>query len=182
MASFPARASELSRDQFPRRSPPGSPFRRWSRSIPPRPCPESRRQHRSRAIPNMLPIKVFFERIADLHRRPVFSRFFRQLTRSKRGAGQTIAPRFRAHVKDRVTDPTGCATSQLFVSQNAEAKNVHQWIAFKAFVEINFTADGRDADAIPVVRNPRNDTGEEPPVGGDLFLRIQLAGRRSAEP
>ena len=68
------------------------------------------------------------------------------------------------------------------MSQNAEAKNVHQWIPFEAFVEINFATDGRDADAIAIVCNPRDDAGEEAPVGGDLRLRAQLVGRRSAEP
>src|SRR5207247_7927690 len=97
-------------------------------------------------------------------------------------ARHTIAPCLRADVKRRVTDSASSATSQLFVSQNAEAKDVHQRIPFKAFVEINFAADRRDADAIAIVRNARDNTGKEPPVSGDLCLRVRLVGRRAAEP
>ena len=54
------------------------------------------------------------------------------------------------------------------MTQDAEAKNVHQRIALKAFIEINLATDGRDADAVSVMRDAGDDAGEEPPVGGDL--------------
>src|SRR5207302_7643464 len=50
----------------------------------------------------------------------------------------------------------------------------------EAFVEINFTADGRDADAIAIVCNSRDDAGEEPPVGCDSGSSIFCGGRRVA--
>ena len=47
----------------------------------------------------------------------------------------------------------------------------------KTFVEINFATDGRDANAIAVMGNSRNNTGEEPPILGNLFFP---SGRRVA--
>src|SRR6202040_800950 len=66
----------------------------------------------------------------------------------------------------RVTNAAGRAARQLIVPEHSQAKNVYQGIAFKAFVEINFTADGRNADAISIMRDSGNNPGEEPPVGG----------------
>ena len=52
--------------------------------------------------------------------------------------------------------------------QNAEAKNVNERIALEAFVEINFAADGRDADAIAVVRDAADNAGEQTPIVVDF--------------
>ena len=108
--------------------------------------------------------QLFFERIAHLHGWPIFARFFRQLARSKSGAGQTIASRFRADVKDRIADAARGAACELFVPQDAKTKNIYERIAFETFVEINLAADRRDADAIAVMRDPGNDAGEQAAV------------------
>src|SRR5207248_10335398 len=99
-------------------------------------------------------------RLASLHGRPILARLFRQFTRGKGGARQTIASRLRADVKHRITDTPRRAASQLFVSQNSQAKNIYQWIALEAFIEINLAADGGNADAIAIVRNAGDHTGE----------------------
>ncbi len=108
--------------------------------------------------------QLLLERIADLHRRPVFARFFGQFARGEGRAGQTIATRLRADVENRIANAAGRAARELLVPQNAEAENIHQRIAFETFVEINLAADRRNADAIAVVRDAGNDAGEEPAV------------------
>ena len=112
--------------------------------------------------------QLFLERIADLHGRSIFARFLGQFPRSECRAGQTVAARFGADVKDRVADAAGGAAGDLLVSQDAEAKNIHQRIAFVTFVEINFAADCRDADAVPVMRDAGNDAGKQPAVRCDF--------------
>ena len=121
--------------------------------------------------------QLFLERIADLHRRPVFARFLGQIARGKRRARQAVAPRLRADVKDRIADALRRAARELLVPQNAEAKDVHQRIAFEAFVEINLAADGRDADAIAVMRDAGDHAGEKPAIR--LHVRGSIAGDRA---
>ena len=108
--------------------------------------------------------QLLLERIADLHGRPIFARFLGQLARSEGGAGQTVAAGFRADVEDRIADAPGRAARELFVPQHAETENIDERIAFEALVEINLAADGRDADAIAVMRDAGDDAGEEPAV------------------
>jgi len=52
-------------------------------------------------------------------------------------------------------------TADLFVAEDAQIEDVDEWIALVAFVEIDLTADRRDADAVSVMRNAGDDTGEE---------------------
>ena len=53
------------------------------------------------------------------------------------------------------------------MSENSKTENVNKRIALKTFVEIDFAADGRNTDAVPVMGNTGDDTGEESPIGGD---------------
>ncbi len=64
--------------------------------------------------------------------------------------------------------PLRRAPRELFVPQNAKAKNVYQRIALETFIEINFAADGRDADAVAVMRDAGNDSGKKAAVRCDL--------------
>ena len=112
--------------------------------------------------------QFFHERIADLHRGTIFARFLGQFARRERRACETIATRRRADVKNRIAHAVGRAARDLFVTQHAEAKSIHERIALETFVEINLAADGRDADAIAVMRDARDDAGEQPPIGGDV--------------
>ena len=58
------------------------------------------------------------------------------------------------------------------VTQHAETKHVHQRIALVAVVEVNLARNGRDAEAIPVMRDASHDAGEEPAGIGDLWFAI----------
>ena len=118
--------------------------------------------------------QFFLERIADLDRRTIFARLFGQFARSKRGAGQTVAPGFGADIKNGIADAAGRAARELFVSKHAETKNIYERIAFETFVEINFAADGRNPDAIAVMRNAGDDAGEKPAIGGDAGCSILM--------
>ena len=51
------------------------------------------------------------------------------------------------------------------MTKHAKTENVDQRIALEAFVEVNFAADGRDADAIAVVRDARDYASEKPAIG-----------------
>ena len=109
--------------------------------------------------------ELFLEWVAHLHRGTVLARFLSQFPRGERRTRQPVATGLRADVKDRVAHPAGRAARELLMPQYAEAKNVHQWIAVEAFVEINLAADRRDADAVSVMRDAGDDTGKEPSVG-----------------
>src|SRR5204863_9514059 len=95
--------------------------------------------------------QFLFEGIAYLHGRAIGARFFGQLAGGEGGARQTVATGFGADVEDRVADAAGRAARDLFVPQHSETKNIDERISLKAFVEINFPADGRNADAISVM-------------------------------
>src|SRR5207248_7333754 len=75
-------------------------------------------------------------------------------------------------IADRIYNAEGSSAQQLIVTQNAEAENINQRVAFETFIEINFAADRWDADAISVMRDAGNDTGEEPAIGGDIWTAI----------
>ena len=114
--------------------------------------------------------QLFHERIADLHRAALLlGGFLGQILRGKRRARQAIATRRRADVKDRIAHALGRAARDLFVAQHAEAKRVHQRIALVAFVEINFARDGRNAEAIAVMRDAADHAGEKPAIVGMRF-------------
>ena len=53
--------------------------------------------------------------------------------------------------------------------EHSQAKNVYQRITFKTFVEINFTADGWNADAISIMRDSGNNPGEQAAIGCDIW-------------
>src|SRR5207249_8958041 len=87
-------------------------------------------------------------------------------------ARETIASGRGADVENRIADALSFAVGDLFVAQHAEAKRIHERIALVAFVKINLTRDGRDAEAIAIVRDARHDAREEPPVICDLGFAI----------
>ena len=112
--------------------------------------------------------QFFLERIADLHRRTIFARLLGQFAGGKRRAGKTVATCFSADVENGISRAFRGAAREFFVAQHAEAKNVYQRIAIETLIEINLATDGGNADAVAVMRDTRYDTGEEPPVGGDV--------------
>ena len=121
--------------------------------------------------------ELFFERITNLNRWTIFFGFLRQLARCERRARQTVASSFGADIKNWIANAACSAARKLFVAQHAETENVHQWISLETFVEINFAADGRDSDAISVMRNARNDACEKTPISGDCGLAIADCGK-----
>src|SRR5688572_29754822 len=56
--------------------------------------------------------------------------------------------------------------------QHPQAKNVHERIPFKAFVEIDFSADRRHADAIAIMRDARDHAGEQPAILMNLLFPV----------
>ena len=75
--------------------------------------------------------QLFHERIAHLHRAALLvGRFLGQILRGERRPGQAVAPGGRAHVKDRVADALGGAAGDLFVPEDAQAKDINQRVAF----------------------------------------------------
>ncbi len=106
--------------------------------------------------------QFFHERIADLHRAALLlGGFLGQILRGKRRARQAVATRRRADVKNRIAHALGRAARDLFVAQHAEAKRVHERIAFVGFVEINLARDGRDAETISVMRDAADHAGKK---------------------
>ena len=103
------------------------------------------------------------EGVAHLHRAALLlGGFLSQVLRGKRRARETIATGRGANVEDRVADAVRCAARDLVVAQDAEAEGVDERIAFVALIEIDLARDGRDAEAVSVVRNAADHAGEEP--------------------
>ena len=120
--------------------------------------------------------ELFHERIAHLHRAALLlGGFLGQILRGERRARKTVATRGRADVENRIADALGRAARDLFVAQHAEAEGVHERIALVAFVEINLARDGRDAEAIPVMRDAADDAGEQAAVVQDFECTSRFA-------
>ena len=98
--------------------------------------------------------------IAHLHRRPVLLALLREVARRERRAREPVASRLRADVENRIADALRRAARDLLVLQDAEAEHIHERVAVVALVEKHLAADGRHADAIPVVRDAAHHAGE----------------------
>src|SRR6185436_572808 len=106
--------------------------------------------------------QFFHEWIADLNGAALLlGGFFGQILRGKSGAGEAIAAGSGTDVEDWIADALGGAAGDLFVAQHAEAEGIDQRIALISFIEINFARDGGNAEAISVMRNAGDDTGEK---------------------
>ena len=117
--------------------------------------------------------EFFHERIADLHRAALLlGGFLGQILRRKRRAREPVATRRRADVKHGIAHALGRAARDLFVAQHAETEGVYQRITLIRLVEIHLARDGRDAEAISVMRNAADDTGEQSPIVGNFSFRI----------
>src|SRR5208282_5158671 len=98
---------------------------------------------------------------------------------SMKGSPTCTAPRCCS------ADSFGRAARDLFMAQHAEAKRVHERVAFVTFIEIDLARDGGDAEAIPVMRNARHDAREKPAVvqdfGSGSTRALACRGRRLAD-
>ena len=99
-----------------------------------------------------------------MHSRTILARFFSQLTRGERCAGQSVPASFGADVENGITDAMGGAARELFMAQHAETEDIYKRIALETFVEINFATNGRHANAVAVMRNAGDDASEEAAV------------------
>ena len=121
--------------------------------------------------------QLLHERVAHLHGPALLlGRRFGQILRGKRRAGQAVPARRGTHIEHRVADAAGFAARDLLVAQRAQTKRIHQRIAVVAAVEMDLAGDGRDAEAIAIMRDAGHDTGEETAIVCDL--RFAICGRR----
>ena len=101
--------------------------------------------------------------------------FLGQILRRKRRARESVATCRRADVKHGIAHALGRAARDLFVAQHAETERVHERIALIRLVEIHLARDGRDAEAIPVMRDAADHSGEQAAV--ILQLRVHFSVR-----
>ena len=113
--------------------------------------------------------EFFHERIADLHRAALLlGGFLGQILRRKRRTREAVATRGRADIKHGITHALGRAARDLFMAQHAETERVHERVALISLVEIHLARDGRNAEAIAVMRDAADDAGKEAAVVCDL--------------
>ena len=107
--------------------------------------------------------KFFHERIADLDRAALLlGGFLGQIFGGERRAREAVASRGRADVENGVAHALGRAAARvLFMPEHAETEGIHQRIAFVGLVEINFARNGRDAEAVAIMRDAADDAGEQ---------------------
>src|SRR6185503_9174853 len=71
-----------------------------------------------------------------------------------------VAAGFGAHVVDRVARAGGDTLDDVGGLGDSETEHVDERVAGVTFVEADLTADCRDADAVAVARNSRDDAGK----------------------
>ena len=99
-----------------------------------------------------------------------------QILRGEGGAGQAVAAGGRADVEDGIAQALGRAARDLFVAQDAEAKDVDQGISLVGLVKINFAGDGGNAEAIAVMSDAADHAREEAAVVRNFGFRIADCG------
>ena len=121
--------------------------------------------------------KLLHERIADLHGRALLGGLVVELGRRHRRAMDAVAAGLGADVVHGVPDSGRSPLDDLVSPRNPQAEDVHQRIAGVALVEGDLAADGRDADAVSVSRDPGDDARHRPPhqrvVQGAEAERVQ---------
>src|SRR5262249_32424849 len=103
-------------------------------------------------------------RIAHLNVGALLLRFFGEFGAGHGGAVDAVAAGAGAHVDHRVTDARGLSVEDIFLLAYAEGENVHQRVAIVAGLENAFSADGRHPEAVAVVRDAADHTGEDASV------------------
>ena len=105
------------------------------------------------------------EGIADLHRRSLLRRLVVELLAREHGrTADPVATRRRAVEDDELTGHGRLCAHQPLDRQQPDAHGVDEAVVPIHLVEHRLTADGRNADAVPVVTDPR-DGAREVPVG-----------------
>src|SRR5262249_10114763 len=80
-----------------------------------------------------------------------------------------VASGFCAHVDDGIPDALGFGEEDVFLAGDAEGEGVHEWVLRIAGFESDFTADGRDAEAIAIVRDAADHAVEDAAIRCSLF-------------
>ena len=104
--------------------------------------------------------KLFEKRIAHLHVRTLLLGLLGELGRRHRRAVNAVAAGLRADVNHRVADAGGLAVEDFVLAEHAQRERVHQRIAVVAIFENALAADGGDTEAVPVMRDARNNAFE----------------------
>src|SRR6185437_9158797 len=130
--------------------------------------------------------QLFHERIADLHVRPLLLRFLAEFGGGEqRSAVNAVAARLCARVDHRVALSLSARKKEIFPAADAERERVDQRIIRIARLEDDFAAHGRNAEAIPVKRNPAYDAIQNPAITREFLrsgVRSGRAGRHRAKP
>ena len=106
--------------------------------------------------------QLLHERVAHLDVRPFLRRRLVELGRGHRRPVDAVASRPGAHVVDRVAHPLRPAADQRVRAGRAEAEDVDEGVPRIALVERQLAADRRNADAVPVAGDARDDALHEP--------------------
>src|SRR5262249_27530201 len=107
--------------------------------------------------------QLLHEGIADLDSRTFFGRRLVEFRRGHRRAMNSVAAGLGADVVDGVADAARLAFDDRIVPREAETKDVHQRIASVGLVEHAPAADRRNADAVAVAADARDDAPQNPP-------------------
>ena len=103
------------------------------------------------------------EWVADLHGRPLVGILLAQLlARQHARAADPVTAGGRAVEQDRVADPACAGLQDALRRQQPDAHRVHEPVAAVGGVEERLAADGRHADAVPVVGDPGHGPLERP--------------------
>ena len=81
----------------------------------------------------------------------------------------------------KILEVLGRTARDLFVPQHAEAERVHERIALIGLVEIHLARDGRNAEAIPVMRDAADDASEEAAVVFESGFVLSVCSSRGNE-
>ena len=79
-----------------------------------------------------------------------------------------VAAGLRANINHRVADAFGLPVKHLVLAENTQGERVHQRIAVVAFFKDALAADGRDAEAVAIVRDPRDNAFENAAIARNI--------------
>ena len=105
--------------------------------------------------------KLFGKRIADLDVRALRVTVFAEGITGKCGTVNSVLTGSRAEVDDRITNSRGGGGRDLFDRKNANAHRINQRVSAVARVEIHFTGNGWNTNAIAVACDASNDVLKE---------------------
>ncbi len=117
--------------------------------------------------------QLLHEGIADLHIRPFLLGLFGKLGGRHRRAMNAVPPRLRAYIDHRVSNAGGFTVEDFVVPEHAKSEYVDQWIAVVTLVEDALPANGRNAEAVAVMSDARNDTLENAMVASARLRIVQ---------